>query len=208
MAEIRPAGEAAVRALIARIASTHSAERPPPNAFTEWHARLGTADESVVTPGQSVSSHLKGEATLAQRSRAAQMIREGELGPWPPEREALRELADGVSSHTEGKLVVSAATKQGRVNDAIGEAAKTLFADDFADITASRFEESAYVFWKSDREDDARACLAAAADLRGDSPEESPAALALVERLLAPLLKSLNENEGEDEDSGSLLVKP
>ncbi len=199
---------ASVRALITRIAAVHSPDRPPPNAFKEWHARLETEAEPAATPGEVAAAHLTGEVTLAQRSRAAKMVREGSLGPWPPAREVLTELADRVSSQTEGKLVVSAATSRGRAGDAVAEAAKTLFSGDFAKVTAGRFEESAYVCWKSGREDDARACLAAASDLRGDAPEESPAALALVEVLLAPALESLKQNESEEQAPDSLLVRP
>ncbi|MEN8183777.1 MAG: hypothetical protein ABFS46_14715, partial [Myxococcota bacterium] len=68
--------------------------------------------------------------------------------------------------------------------------------------TAHALRESAYVLWKSERESEARACLAAARSFDADGPEANPVARALLEQMLAPVLESLAE-EGEP----SLLVK-
>jgi hypothetical protein len=76
-----------------------------------------------------------------------------------------------------------------------------------AERTALRFEEMAYVLWKSERTADAGACLAAADELRQDGRSESPVVRALFERALAPLLEGLEQEEREREET-SLLVKP
>jgi hypothetical protein len=65
----------------------------------------------------------------------------------------------------------------------------------------------AYVLWKAERTADARACLAAADELRQDGRSESQVVRALFERALAPLLEGLEKEEREQEET-SLLVKP
>ena len=60
-------------------------------------------------------------------------------------------------------------------------------------------EETAYLLWKQDREEDARACLAA-----GDDREVRRA---ILEVALEPVLARLQEEEREQE-ADSLVVKP
>ena len=89
----------------------------------------------------------------------------------------------------------------------LADAQAEIFAEPVGGYTAQRCEESAYVFWKTDREEDARACLAAADAFRGKPPAENPIARALLEAVLAPLLAGLEE-QAPREAEPSLLVKP
>lgn len=199
----------AAKLLIARAAAAHPADRPLPRAFTEWRLYLAPAD-GVKTPGESFA-HEAGvaEPSLAQQSRVAEMIRDGSLGPWPPERDVLKQVAEAVSSDAPSVLVVSASTQQARIDAVIDDAVKKLFDEAHSARTATRFEETAYVFSGGGRDEDAHACLAAAAELRGERPEQSPAARSMVETLLAPLLESLRARDGKQEEGeDSLLVKP
>ena len=99
----------------------------------------------------------------------------------------------------------------------ISSALVELFQDDFAETTANRFEESAYVLSKSDRGDDAQACAAAARAFRDSPVAENPVAKALLEESLGSFLESLRskdrdkEKDGDgdgDGDEESLIVKP
>ena len=81
-----------------------------------------------------------------------------------------------------------------------------IFAEPFRSHTAARFEETAYVFWKRDREDDARACLAAAAAFRAGDARQNPVAKAMVERVLAPVLQKLEEEIQEDEQKSRIVT--
>ena len=78
-------------------------------------------------------------------------------------------------------MIVSAAQRREQAEQVLENGLEEIFAEPFSSQTAARFEETAYVFWKQDREDDARACLAAAAAFRAGGAKENPVAKAMVE---------------------------
>jgi len=83
--------------------------------------------------------------------------------------------------------------------------AEVLFSEAHALHTARRFEENAYVLWKSGREDEAADCLAAASALRDDAAAEGPIARVMTRLCYNPLLEQLKARyqEAGDSDSGS-----
>ena len=73
--------------------------------------------------------------------------------------------------------------------------------------TADTLAETAYLLWKGGKEEDARACLAAARDLSETPPTESTVARTLLEVALAPVLNKVRQ-EDQEQDESSLLVEP
>jgi hypothetical protein len=174
---------ASVRALIARVAAGQPADRPTPRNFSEWRSRLAVVAEEVPTPGEQARATL-GEGCVADGlERAAELVRNGELGPWAPSLERVSEIAEG---HVDD------------ASDDFSSLAGELFRGDFGLSTATRFEESSYPLWKFDREADARGCLAAATVFREGIPEENVVAVALCEALLAPVLDALRNRRSGD----------
>jgi hypothetical protein len=201
---------AAAKALLARIAQAHPESRPLPKSFSDQRKRLGIVDPLADTPGDLVQRALGPvEADSPALARVEALIESGELGPWPPALERLREVGEAFKEKAEGTLIVSGATQRDRVETALTGAADELFDDEFSNVTATRFRETAYFFWKVEREDDARSALAAAAAFGEGPASENPVARALVRSLLAPLVKEVGG--GNDQSQGeepSLLVKP
>ena len=73
-----------------------------------------------------------------------------------------------------------------------------------------RFEETAFVFWKTGNEGDARACLHAADLFRGPIGE-NPLARSLLQRLMRPTLEAMDQESGADtkgSEEPSLIVQP
>lgn len=205
-----PATEASpesVGALLVQIASRQPGDRPLPRAFSEWRSRVATPPEGAATPGELARAALGGEVAAGQVERAAELIRSRKLGPWPPATEALSGTADKLAEIGRGRIIVSAPQRQARVAEVLDEALTEIFGDRFASATALRFEESAYLLWKSGAEDDARACLAAACSFREQAPTENPVARTMLEVLLEPVLSKLEE-ETKGEEERSRLVKP
>ncbi len=134
--------------------------------------------------------------------RAVGLVREKEIGPWPPAVELLEELVASLKEAAEGRVIVSGAARRERLETALADCTGRVFAGEGASQAAHRLRESAYVFWKRERIDEARACLAAAAAFEADEVEHQPVARALVEQMLEPALATLRE-----EDDPSLLVK-
>jgi hypothetical protein len=163
------------------------------------------APEGTPTPGEAVRETL-GEVDPGCLERAAELLRQREIGPWPPENPALQTAAEKIVEIEKSELVVSASARREQADRIIGEALVEIFVEPFAPRCAERFEEMGYVYWKWGRDDDARACLAAADAFRGPAPADQPLARIMLEVLLGPVLDRLEEGTGGEEDS--LIVKP
>jgi hypothetical protein len=115
----------------------------------------------------------------------------------------LERLAARIREAVEGRVIVSGATRRERIRAALDACVSETFAGDAAAEAAARLRESAYVFWKTDREAAARAMLAAALAFEAGAPGENPVARALLETTLGPFLQSL-----EAEEPTSLIARP
>ena len=201
---------ASARVLLGRIAAGQPADRSLPRPFAEWRSQLTGAPAGTPTPGEQAVAAL-GEPGPADAERLRDLVARGLVGPWPPAEATLREAVEQLGEARESRIVLTGAARRQRLEEILGEAAERAFDARFSALTAARFEESAYVFWKTGHEDEARACLAGARAFRhnggsGDA-RSNPVARALLERLLAPLLQEKQE-EKQEQESGSLLVKP
>ena len=204
------APEASVRALVRRASSAHADSRPLPRGFSEWRSRLtGGLEDDVRSPGELVRAALSGtDAPADALARVSGWVKEGLIGPWPAARELLTPIAERIAESGKSELVLSGATRREQVDGALREALVEIYDDRFAEITALRLEESAYLLWKADRADDARAALEAAVAFRAGSPAENPIARELIEVLFAPVLRAARGDANEvDEDSPSSLVE-
>ena len=193
----------AVRALLARIADRRDPERPPARSFEEWRSHLTAAAAGACSPGDLASEALAGGESPAALEAVAELVRKGELGPWPPSRTRLEHLAGRIREAVEGRVIVSGATRRDRIRGAVDACVAEAFAGDAAAETAARLRESAYVLWKTDREEAARAAVAAARAFEERAPGENPVARALLETSLGPFLQSL-----EAEEPTSLIARP
>lgn len=191
--EVEPA---AGLALLARVAAAHPVRRPLPRPFVEWRGRLFERGAPPgPTPGEQARSAL-GVAVPAREDleRAAHLAREGDIGPWPPAGERLETAIATIRSQVEAGPTDA---RESRIEAALAAVAEQVYAGQEGATTASRLEESAYVFWRRDREADARACLAAAAAFRESPAAARVVARALLEILFAPLLADLRGKRDE-----------
>jgi hypothetical protein len=164
----------AAEALLARMAAPGSDRAAPPREFGAWRSRLATPEEGAKSPGELAREALDEAGHAGALERAVALVKEQEIGPWPPAVGTLEEMAAALKDAAEGRVIVA----------------------------AWRLRETAYVFWKREREGDARACLAAARAFEEQELERNAVARALVERMLGPALEALRE-----EEDPSLLVK-
>ena len=203
--EDSPATEVAadsLRALIARIAAGQPRDRALPRAFAEWRSRVTTHARDARTPGELARAELHNPAHDVGK-RAAELVAAGELGPWPAPVPVLRKAAELLQEGLKSRLIVSGAQRRDRGEAALKEAIVLVFDPGRSERTAARLEETAYILWKRGREDDARACLAAASGLREGPAADQPVARALLEAALGPVIEKLRE-----EEKSSLIVKP
>ncbi len=189
----------ALRRLLAAAAGAQGTH-PLPRSFTEWRTRLTRSAEGAKTPGEIAREALGAEE--GSLARALELVRAREIGPWPPDEQELRAVAERLQALAEGRIVVSGTQRREQIDAILGEAVAEIHSGPRPARLASRFEEAAFVYWKQGREDDARACLAAARSI-GDTAGGGAVARALLEAALAPLLDRLRE-----EEDSSLIVKP
>lgn len=193
----------ALAALLARAAAAQPADRALPQTFEEWRSRVARPPAGAKTPGEEVRAALGGAADLAVAREVAREVSEGEIGPWPPPFETLRELAEKVRQAGESPLLVDDQQRRAQVERMIGDALDLRYGGAGGERTAGRLEEAAHAAWRHGGEDEARRLLAAAAVFRERAPHDNPVARALLDRVLGPVLEMLRE-----ERAASPLVRP
>jgi hypothetical protein len=190
-------------ALLAAAAEAQGPGRALPPAFEEWRSRVARPAEGARRPGAEAREALGGAADLARARAVAERVAAGEIGPWPPPFEGLRELAEKVRQAAESPLLVDDTQRRSHVDEVVGEALEARYAEPAGERTARRLEEAAYAAWKGDRSDEAHALLAAAQTFRERAPRDNPVARALLERVLEPMLAALRE-----ERASAPVVRP
>jgi hypothetical protein len=201
-----------VRALIARASAAHPASKPLPKGFTEWRSRLCEVPEGAKTPGALVREELGSDASPDSIARVSTLVEEGEVGPWIPRAEVLDATVTQLRELAESSVIVSGATRREQAQQILDGALLELYAEPSASRAANRFEESAYVLWKTEKLDDARACLGAA-ELFAGPPADNPVARAALQRLMGSVLESLEKlekdtSEEKGTDGAPLIIQP
>jgi hypothetical protein len=197
-----PAPSASVRALIARAAAHQATDRSAPRQFSEWRTRLCDAPPGTRTPG-ALAREALGDATAVDLERISGWVRDGEIGPWPPPIERVRALIEKLDELTKGVVIVTPAARREQADRAVEDALDEIYGADERSRIADLFEETAYVWWHSGREADARQAIAAAADFRTREPRANPVARAMIERLLSPALVRAREGDAPASAGGA-----
>jgi hypothetical protein len=201
----------AVQALLARVSAGRDPERNPPRSFEEWRSRLAGAPAGARPPGELAREAIPAEAGREALGRVAALVRERELGPWPPARELLERFAERLREVAEGRVVVTGAARRERLAEVLAACVGEAFGGDAAAPLAAQLRETAYVLWKEGREDDARACLGAAEAFESQPAADNPVGRALLEWALGPLLEKLEAEEDTSllaRGDPSMLAKP
>lgn len=189
----------AARAWVSRCAARQPADRPLPRPFVESRSQL---ESDGRTPGELARAAL-GAADSARR--AVELVRGGDVGPWIPAGDALRVTAEKLQELAKGQIILSQGSRREQIEEILGDAIDSVFDEDESARVAEWLEETAYLLWKKGRDDDARACLAAGADVE--------VRRALLEVALAPVLANAAQSDddaaaGSEGDEPSLVVKP
>ena len=187
-----------VRALISRRLASHPADRPLPKTFIEWRGKLGLAEATHPTPGEQVRSELGGNEA-GDLEALVREIEEGNLGPWPPQSTRLEEVAVALQQEFSDRESDSAGL-EARVDE---EVRGLYLGSETAGVNAERFEETAYLFWKGERSELARACLETADGLRSESAESGPVLTALMAGVGTALTQDLEQRLGWADAAGA-----
>jgi hypothetical protein len=199
------APRASVQALVARAASAQPADRLLPRGFGEWRTHVAAPPEPAKTPGELAAEALGAEATPERLRRATELVRSRDIGPWPPPGEVLQELATRLGESAEGKIIVAEPIRRQQVARILDDAAQSAYAGAQASRATACFREAAYWLWKTGRDEDARAALAAALAFEAGPEAWAPVARAMLEVALAPVLEKLDREVAGDEENSRLV---
>ncbi len=197
----------ALCALVRRASLAQPADRALPTFFVEWRSRLfseSAAGEPV--PGERVRAALgPAEDRAASRERVVADLRAGRIGPWPPatawvaeQMAAAQESVDGLEGSARSEAVLAFVE---RATQALAE------TTDPGGL-AEQLAEWAWIEWKREDPEGARALLVVSAGLVGAEGAEENRALARarIDAVFGPFLESLKKEAPKREtlkDEGS-----
>ena len=184
-----------VRALIARAVERQADSQKLPASFKEWKGRLRLEEDGLNTPGDEVAQSVLGEASEEDVEALCEKVRDGEIGPWPAQPQSLEEHVGPVREGFEASDGESADEEAMAV--AMREAIEASYGGSLTAVNAERFAESAYLYWKQGEEGLARACLASAQVLGGESNETGSVTGEFVRVVTEALVGDLKEQRAQ-----------
>jgi len=128
---------------------------------------------------------------------------------WHLSGEEVEKYASRIMEARDSRIVLRPDQREARLNTIYREALEELFPEDKRLLWERRLEEMAYVLLKTDREDEARAALSAAVDLKNPlSPiDPNPFIWNLLLKSVHSLIES-DHQKREEEKKTSLIVTP
>jgi hypothetical protein len=128
---------------------------------------------------------------------------------WHLGEQEVEKYASRITEARDSKIVLRDDQKEARVNAIYREALEELFPEDRRTLWKRRLEEMAYVMLKTGREEEARATLSAAVDLKNPfSPiEPNPFIWNLVLKSIQAQVQT-DQKQKEEEKKTSLIVTP
>ena len=186
---------ATVRALIARGAERQSESQKIPASFKEWRSRLQLDARGVQTPGERVIEALSEEAGEDDLSALREKVKDGEIGPWPPQPPVLEAVVGPIRESFQASAGES--TDEEEMADAMKEAIGTCYGGALAEVNAERLAESAYLYWQQGEDPLARACLTSAKILKGDGVDLGPVTGECIRVVTDALVSDLKEQRAQ-----------
>lgn len=190
-------------AFLAEVARAQAADRPAPIAFAEAKRRIATPPEGTPTPGELARRAHTVPQEPARLREAAEMVKDGRLGPWPPPRAFLETLGNQVKETLQSRLVVDENQRQRQIDSVVDDAALERYRGEVAEQTAARLDCAAFVFGENGQAQEAENCLCAADAFRRDGAADNPVAQALLARSIEPLMHQWQQEENEASIEGS-----
>ena len=183
-----------------------SGTKIPPNYFL-WKKFFGSYDTALEKPAMYTllaADAIKSEAPLLKQSE--KLIEKYTFTFWLLEWKLLVNAYQEINELEKSLLVLSQQQKESRTHEIVQKTAQAFFDDKNRLLFQRRLEESAYILWKTDKQDDAKSAFAAALAFapEGVPSANHPFALKTVEKNLA-FLKEQSEKEKRSE-SGQIIL--
>jgi len=210
----------ALCALVRRASLAQPADRPLPTGFVEWRSRLFPESlEAADTPGTRARRALVGHPSSATALEdVLEEVRAGRLGPWPP---GTAWVGERMEQGRAGLAGLTGEAREKAIEAWLEQASVALAEHGGPGLIARHLEEMAWIRWRDERPDEARALIAVADALAdtladaagsGESERESDGseawarlAQARAEAIFEPFLEELRGTPraaSEEEEAG------
>ena len=183
-----------------------SGTKIPANYFL-WKKFFGSYDTALEKPAMYTllpADAIQSEAPLLKRSE--DLIAKYTFTFWLLDWKLLVNAYQEIHELENSPLVLSEPQKESRTHGIVQKTAQAFFDDKNRLLFQRRLEESAYILWKTDKQDDAKSAFAAALAFapEGVPSDSHPFALKTVEKNLA-FLKEQSQKEKRSE-SGQIIL--
>jgi hypothetical protein len=121
---------------------------------------FGDPPERALIYDEMPTAEIRLDPTYLQQS--AQLIEEPEVATWLFDFHDVRPFAEQVRQLDSSLVVLHETARQERMERIEAEAIRTIVTDEVRHGLRRRFEETAYIFWKTDRQQAAKMAVAAA----------------------------------------------
>jgi hypothetical protein len=196
-----------VRALLRQVAQAQPADKPLPAGWLEWQGRLGEVAAGTPTPGEFAREALGEPDEPLDLEAALALVQEGRIGPWPV-REVLERTAQRMQEAVASPLIVAGGRRREQLDALMREGAEEAFGAAGGERVAALLRHAAFVFQGRGDEGAARACLAASVAFVRRPVGENPVAQRLFARPLESFAARLEQQESEQAEASSLIVRP
>lgn len=151
----------ALCALVRRASLAQPADRPLPTGFVEWRSRLFPESvEQAPTPGAEARGELAGRTPPATAlADVLEEVRAGRLGPWPPGTTWVGERMDEGRARLAG---LADGSREKAIDAWLEQTSAALAESSRAGLIARHLEEMAWIRWRAEQPDEARALIAVA----------------------------------------------
>jgi len=179
---------------------------PPPKTYLAERDFWQKLDVSMVKP--LIYEELNEEEIRKDRGilrDSVDLFNNDDMPKWHLEEEKAKEYARRLKEVNESRLTINEAQKQEQILRALEEATDDYFSQKRREVMKRRLEETALIFFKTGKNEEAKQCLAAALAF-GDpsiSPRDNPFAMEMMKIGIGSAYEKI-----EEEESSSLIVLP
>jgi hypothetical protein len=147
------------------------------------------------------------ESDVRWLTRGGDLLKDELYVPWRIEEDEIRPYADTLRETQESKLFLNQAQKEARFQEIYLKAMTELFSEEKRSLYKHRLEETAYLFYKLGKEEEAKISLSVAVDLEKPLNPFQPNPF-LFQLVIKSVHAALTEAEEKRAKEPSLILKP
>lgn len=183
-------------------------KKTPPRDYLHFKGEVGKVKKDDRRPpiyDRISPEEIEGDDRWLKKGEA--LLKEEPFITWIIDESLIRPYSDSIQEAKESKLFIHQGQREGRFHEIYLKAFSEIFSEGLIVLYRRRFEETAYVLYQSGKEEEAKAALALAADLKKPLNPLQPNPF-LYQMVVRSISLPLAEAEEKRKEQPSLIVKP